>query len=174
MIRAIILVIFWGLALAWPPLTPGAAAGSELVHFKELLFFLDLKMPGWEVVDKPGGETLKQESIRMSQVKASYKGDGEDQTMEIMILDSGGRGMPWLGVVPHMELESSEEYVRNTDIDGFKASETYKHKTKEGALNINVANRFWVRLEGRGLENIDPLKTAAQKMDLKKLADLAK
>jgi len=165
----------WGLLIVCPALLfmlATAAVPAELVHFKELLSFLDLKMPGWEIVDKPGGETLKQQAIQMSQVKAAFRAG--DKTMEIQIMDCAGRGMPWLGMIPQMEIESSEEIMRPIVIDGFKAAETYQFKEKNGALNINVADRFWVRLEGHGIDNIDPLKTAAQQMDLKKLAALAK
>ncbi|MBI4642253.1 MAG: hypothetical protein HY743_00595 [Deltaproteobacteria bacterium] len=71
-------------------------------------------------------------------------------------------------------METSEESIRTTAIGGFKALETYKPKDKHGELNINVADRFWVKLEGEGIDNTEPLKAVAGQMDLKKLAALAK
>lgn len=82
--------------------------------------------------------------------------------------------MPWLAMLPQMEMESSEEMVRTTQVGDFKALENYKFKDKHGELNISVADRFWVKLEGQGLDNTEPLKAAAQQLDLKKLATLAK
>jgi hypothetical protein len=82
--------------------------------------------------------------------------------------------MPWLGMLGKMEMESSEESIRTTSVAGFKALETFRPKDKHGELNISVADRFWVKLAGEGLDNLEPLKAAAGQMDLKKLATLAK
>jgi hypothetical protein len=37
-----------------------------------------------------------------------------------------------------------------------------------------VADRFWVKIDAEGIDNLEVLKTVAQQMDLKKLAALAK
>ncbi len=37
-----------------------------------------------------------------------------------------------------------------------------------------MADRFWVKLDGEGIDNLEVLKKVAQQMDLKKLATLAK
>jgi hypothetical protein len=108
----------------------------------------------------------------MSEAKASYHAG--DKTLEVIVLDFLGQSMPWLEMLPQMEMETSEETLRTTTIGGFKTLETYKSKDKHGELNINVADRFWVKLEGEGIDNTEPLKAAAGQMDLKKLATLAK
>ncbi|MDO9531246.1 MAG: hypothetical protein Q7O12_03840, partial [Deltaproteobacteria bacterium] len=74
----------------------------------------------------------------------------------------------------HLQMESSEETVRNTEVQGFKAVETFCHEDKQSELNISVADRFWVKIDGEGIDNLEVLKTVAQQMDLKKLATLAK
>jgi hypothetical protein len=71
-------------------------------------------------------------------------------------------------------MESSEETVRTTEVQGFKALETFRHQEKQGELNISVADRFWVKIDGDGIENLEALRKIAQQMDLKKLATLAK
>jgi len=149
-----------------------AAGAGEPVHFKELLPLVKLKLPGWEMSDKPGGTTVKHEGFSMSEAKASFHAG--DKTLEVIILDFVGQAMPWLGMLGKMEMESSEESIRTTSVAGFKALETFRPKDKHGELNISVADRFWVKLAGEGLDNLEPLKAAAGQMDLKKLATLAK
>ncbi|OGP69316.1 MAG: hypothetical protein A2Z73_03270 [Deltaproteobacteria bacterium RBG_13_60_28] len=158
--------------LAFWTMMPAAALPGELVNFKQLLPFVDLKLPGWEMEDKPSGTTMKHQHIQMSEAKTSYRAG--DKTLNIVILDFLGQTMPWLAMLPQMEMESSEEYLRTTTVGDFKALENYKFKDKHGELNISVADRFWVKVEGGGIDNTEPLKAAAQQMDLKKLATLAK
>lgn len=160
-------VVMASLALA-----PTVAVPGELVHFKQLLPFVELKLPGWEIAEKPSGTTMKHESVQMSEAKAGFRTG--DKTLEVVVLDFMGQSMPWLAMMPQMEMETSEEYMRSTTINGFKALETYKFKDKHGELNISVADRFWVKLEGQGIDNTEPLKAAAGQLDLKKLATLAK
>ncbi|MBI4794724.1 MAG: hypothetical protein HY790_02610 [Deltaproteobacteria bacterium] len=158
--------------LAFLTLAPTAAFPGEPVHFKQLLPFVELKLSGWEMSGKPSGTTVKHQTISMSEAKASYHAG--DKTLEVIVLDFMGQSMPWLGMLPQMEMETSEETMRSTTINGFKALETYKNKDKHGELNISVADRFWVKLEGEGIDNTEPLKAVAGQMDLKKLAALAK
>jgi len=158
--------------LAYLTVTPTAAFPGEPVHFKQLLPFVELKLSGWEMSGKPSGTTVKHESISMSEAKASYHAG--DKTLEVVVLDFMGQSMPWLAMLPQMEIKTSEETMRSTTVNGFKALETYKNKDKHGELNISVADRFWVKLEGEGIDSTEPLKAAAGQMDLKKLATLAK
>jgi hypothetical protein len=158
--------------LAVLTLAPSAAFPAEPVHFKQLLPFVEIKLSGWEMSGKPSGTTVKHESISMSEAKASYHAG--EKTLEVVVLDFVGQSMPWLGMLPQMEMETDGETMRSTTISGFKALETYKSRDKHGELNISVADRFWVKLEGEGIDNTEPLKAAAGQMDLKKLATLAK
>jgi hypothetical protein len=159
-------------ALAFLALMPAAAIPGELVNFRQLIPFVDLKLPGWEMTDQPSGSTMKHQQIQMSEARAEYRAG--DKTLTIVILDFLGQSMPWLGMLPQMEMETSEEILRTTKVGDFKALENYKFKDKHAELNISVADRFWVKLEGNGLDNTEPLKAVAQQMDLKKLATLAK
>ena len=158
--------------LAFWTLAPAAAVSGELVNFRQLMPFVDLKLKGWEMAEKPSGTTMKHQNIQMSEAKASYRSG--DKTLNIVILDFLGQTIPWLASMPQMEMESSEEVLRTTKVGDFKALENYKFKDKHGELNISVGDRFWVKLEGSGIDNTEPLKAAAQQMDLQKLAALAK
>jgi hypothetical protein len=155
-------VLIFGLALA---------ALAEVVNFKELVPFLDIKIPGWTMEGKPSGSTLKQGAMTMSQAKAEFKAG--DKTLEIVVMDFLGQPLPFL-TGQQMEMESSEETLRTTEVQGFQVLEHYRIQGKEGELNISVANRFWVKIDGKGIDNLKVLQDVAQQMDLKKLATLAK
>jgi hypothetical protein len=145
---------------------------AEPVHYKELLPFVELKLGTWEAKGKPHGSSIKSGQMQMSEVKASFRNG--NQTLEIVIVDGGPARFALMGLSQGFEMESTEKYVKTLEIQGFKGMETYRFKQKQGELNINVADRFLVSLKGKGVDNTEALKAAAQQMDLKKLATLAK
>ena len=146
-------------------------AWAEVVNFKELLPFVDMKIPGWTMEGKPSGTTVKQGQMAMSEARVSFKAG--DQTLEVVVMDFLGKTIPFL-TGQQLQMESSEETVRTAEVQGFQALETFRHQDKQGELNISVADRFWVKIDGEGIDNLEVLKNVAQQMDLKKLATLAK
>ncbi len=147
------------------------AARADVVHFKELLPLVDLKISGWAMEGKPSGTTLKQGNVMVSEARASFKSG--DKTLEVIIMDFLGKPIPFV-MGQQLEMESSEETIRTVEVQGFKTIESFRPQDKQGELNISVADRFWVKIDGEGIDNLDVLKTVAQQMDLKKLAALAK
>jgi hypothetical protein len=171
--RAITATCRLAMLLGWSWIIFGLVgpAGAEVVDFKELLPFVDIKIPGWTMEGKPSGTTLKQGKVMLSEARVSFRAG--DQTLEIIIMDFLGKTIPFL-TGQHLQMDSSEETVSTTEVQGFKAVETFRHQDRDGELNISVADRFWVKLDGDGIDNIEVLKSIAQRMDLKKLATLAK
>jgi hypothetical protein len=144
---------------------------AAAVNFRELVPLVDIKIPGWTMEGKPDGTTVKQGNMSISQAKAEFKNG--DQTLEIMVIDLVGRSLPFL-IGQQMEMESSEETMRTIEVEGFTALEHYNTKDKQGDLNISVANRFWVKIEAKGIDHLKVLQDVAKQLDLKKLATLAK
>jgi hypothetical protein len=159
------------LSWSWIIFSLAGPAVAEVVNFKELLPFVDLKIPGWAMEGKPSGTTLKQGNVMVSEARVSFRAG--DQTLEIIIMDFLGKSIPFL-TGQHLQMESSEETVRTLEVQGFKAFETFRHQDKQGELNISVADRFWVKLDGEAIDNLEVLQKVAQQLDLKKLATLAK
>lgn len=123
------------------------------------------------MVGKPCGATRKQGKVMVSEARVSFRAG--DMLLEVIIMDFQGKPLPFLtGQQP--EIESAEATVRSTEVQGFRALESYRQQDKQGELNISVADRFWVKLDGEGIDNLEVLRTAAQQMDLKRLAALAK
>lgn len=146
-------------------------AWAGVVNYKELLPFVDIKIPGWSMQGKPCGTTLKQGNVMVSEARASFRSG--DMTLELTIMDFFGKTIPFL-TGQKLELECPEETVRTTGVQGFRAMESYRRQDRQGELHISVADRFWVKLDGDGVDDLEVLKIAAQQMDLKKLAALAK
>ncbi|MHB9075426.1 MAG: hypothetical protein ACYC6G_18120 [Desulfobaccales bacterium] len=146
-------------------------ARADVVNFQELLSFIDINIPGWAMVGKPCGTTRKQDKVMVSEARVSFRAG--DMAFEVIIMDFQGKPIPFLtGQQP--EIESAEATVHTTEVQGFRALETYRQRDRQGDLNISVADRFWVKLDGEGIDNLEVLKTAAQQIDLKRLATLAK
>lgn len=149
------------------------SAQAQTVHFKELMAILAVEPPqGWEVAEKPKGKTMKS-PMQVSEAKVKFR-SGDDKTVEIKIVDGLGGVVPMMGMAHGMEMESSEEYVKPIEVQGFKGTEKFEYKDKKGEIILPVANRFLVTIEGEGLDNNEIIKEMAGKLDLKKLADLAK
>jgi hypothetical protein len=147
-------------------------AQAQPVHFKELMAFLALDPPqGWEVSQKPKGTTIKS-PVQMSEAEVEFRA-GDQKTVEIKIVDGMANMVAFLDLAQGVEMESSEEYMKPIEIQGFKGMENLKHQDKRGEIILPVAGRFLVTLTGNGLDNTEVIKTLAEKMDLKKLAALA-
>jgi hypothetical protein len=159
------------LGLSWIIFSLVGPAWAEVVDFKELLPFVDIKIPGWTMEGKPSGTTLKQGKVMVSEARVSFRAGV--QTLEVTIMDFLGKSIPFL-TGQHLQMESSEETVRTAEIQGFKAFETFRHQDRQGELNISVADRFWVKLDGEGIDNLEVLENIVRQMNLKKLATLAK
>jgi hypothetical protein len=159
------------LGLSWVIFVMVTQAGAGVVNFTELLPFVDMKIPGWTMEGKPCGATLKQGNVMVSEARVSFKAG--DQTLDVIIMDFLGKTIPFL-TGQQLRMESSEETARTTEVQGFKAFETFRLQERQGELNISVADRFWVKIDGEGIDNLEVLAKVAQQMDLKKLATLAK
>lgn len=147
-------------------------ARAQPVHFKELMAFLALDPPqGWEVSQKPKGTTIKS-PVQMSEAEVEFRA-GEQKTVEIKIVDGMANMLAFLDLAQGVEMESSEEYMKPIEIQGFKGMENFKHQDKRGEIILPLAGRFLVTLTGNGLDNTEVIKDLAGKLDLKKLAALA-
>jgi hypothetical protein len=159
------------LGVSWIIFGLAGPAWADVVHFKELLPLVDITIPGWTMEGKPSGATLKQGQVMVSEARVSFRAG--DRTMEVIIMDFLGKTIPFL-TGQQLQMETSEETVCTTEVQGFKAFETFRHQDRQGELNISVADRFWVKIDADGIDNLEVLKKVAQQIDLKKLATLAK
>lgn len=142
------------------------------VNWRQLTPFL-IDIPGYEA-GEPEGTTTSMAEFKMSQVSREYtKGDN---SIEIEIIDGSYIPMAYASykALENFEVDSSEELIRKVTIQGFPGIENIHYKDKEASLSIMVGERFLVNLRGENFDSSSELKDIANRLDLKKLASLAK
>src|SRR5207244_12843998 len=146
----------------------------EAVDYQKLLPILPEPLPGW-TADKPEGSTEDVGGFKITNVHRDYrKGEGEKApSAAISILDSvanpdyvSATTEAWKS-----NSDSSEGYAKSVSIDDNPGFETFEKDTKNAALWVMIANRYFVQIE---LQDQEPneLKECIKRIDLKKLATI--
>ncbi len=151
------------------------AGAVEPVDFRSLRDLLPEKIEGFERTDI-SGEKSGIMGIKISTAEATYTSD--DGTIGIKITDMGGTGAPMqmMGAgwaMSEVDRETSTGYEKTTKIRGYKARESFENDPKHGTIEILVAGRFLVELDGYGFD-METVKKALDGIDLAGLESLAK
>jgi hypothetical protein len=143
------------------------AKPSEPVSFRDLQTAFPT-VSGW-TMDKPRGERMSA-PVAFSQTETRYKNG--DQTIEVKIVDSAFNQMlitPWaMFLAAGYEKETDDGYEKSTNINGNPGFEKWNDQRKDGELNIVVAKRFLVSVEGDRVTDMKQL----QEFDFAKLGAL--
>lgn len=105
---------------------------------------------------------------------ASYRDESGDRSINLEITDMGStKGLAMLAgwALAESESESDSGYERAYQKDGMRMHEKWDSASRSATYDLVVANRFLVKLKGRGMD-MDALKAAAASLDLKGLAAL--
>ncbi len=143
----------------------------EPVNFRDLKALLPEALPGMTRSGAEGEKTSVM-GIKVSEAHARYENE-EGASVTVKITDmgsvSGFVGMATLAWA-HADVDRETEtgYERTTTYDGHKAFEKFNTESRDGELNIFVAGRFVVNIEGYGVE-MSYLKSAAGSINLKAL-----
>ena len=112
--------------------------------------------------------------VAFSQTETRYKNG--DQTIEVKIVDSAFNQMlitPWaMFLAAGYEKETDDGYEKSTNINGNPGFEKWNDQRKDGELNIVVAKRFLVSVEGDRVTDMKQLQEFASKIDFAKLGAL--
>ena len=154
----------------------GAPAGgkpADPVSFRDLQTAFPA-VNGW-TMDKPKGERMTS-PIAFSQTETSYRNG--DARIEMKIVDSAFQQMlvaPWaMFLAAGYEKETDDGYEKSTTVAGHPGFEKWNDRRKSGELNLVVAKRFLVSVEGDRLADMKPLHDFAGRVDFGKLAALGK
>jgi len=146
----------------------------ESVPAATLKALLPAELPGMKRTNATSERTQSM-GIDMSSAEGEYNAaDGSDADVRIKLTDTGNMsGSMRMGMSAWMTGNYSREtdtgYEKTTTINGCRGMEKYDTQNKEGSLEIMVADRFIVEIEGYGV-TMEMLKQAVDKIDLKKLA----
>ena len=124
------------------------------VHFKELLPFLPEPPAGWES-EAPKGSTNSMGEWNFTEVNRSYT-QGEKR-MEVKILDWAFRKELYAGffLAAAFSQETTEGYNKGLKIGEDPGREEYKTAERRGTLSILVGKRFFVTIEGNGIDSAE-------------------
>ena len=158
-----------GMAAAMGGANGGKAA--DPVSFRDLQTVFPT-VSGW-TMDKPKGERMTA-PVAFSQTEARYQNG--DQRIEVKIVDSAFNQIlvaPWaMFLTAGYEKETDDGYEKSTTVSGYPGFEKWNTTRKDGELNIVVAKRFLVSVEGDQLNDVKQLHDFAAKVDFSKLAAL--
>jgi hypothetical protein len=153
--------------------TAMAAGGkaADPVSFRDLQTAFPA-VNGW-TMDKPKGERMTA-PVAFSQTETRYR-MGESQ-IDVKIVDSAFQQMlvaPWaMFLAAGYEKETDDGYEKSTVLAGHPGFEKWNDRRKSGELNLVVAKRFLVSLEGEKLTGMKQLQEFAGQVDFAKLAGL--
>jgi hypothetical protein len=153
----------------------GAMAGKtpdgkpvEPVAFQELQAALP-QVGGWER-GTPTGERMAA-PVPFSEAEADYTMG--DANISVKVVDSAFSQMliaPWaMFLTAGYEREDGEGYEKSVNVNGNPGFERYNRSAKQGELNVVVAKRFLVTVEGENIADTKILHEFATKMDTAKL-----
>lgn len=149
----------------------GGGKVSEPVSFRDMQAAFPV-VSGW-TMEKPRGERMTS-PVAFSQTEARYRNG--DQSIEVKIVDSAFNQIlvaPWaMFLTAGYEKETDDGYEKSTTVAGQPGFEKWNTERKDGEVNIVVAKRFLVSVEGDGLSDVKQLHDFAGKIDFAKLTAL--
>jgi hypothetical protein len=161
-----------GVAGAMSGKTPDGKT-AEPVRFQDLQTALP-EVSGWQR-GTPTGERMTS-PVPFSQSEADYT-MGE-ATISVKVVDSAFSQLliaPWaMFLTAGYERETSEGYEKSVTIGGNPGFERFNKDAKDGELNIVVAKRFLVTIDGNNISDTKVLHEFASKIDAAKLDALSK
>jgi len=127
---------------------------TDPVHFNELLKFLPEPPSGWES-QAPKGSTNNMGEWKFTEVNRDYT-QGEKR-IEVKILDWAFRKELYAGffIAAAFSQETTEGYNKGIKIGEDPGREEYKTAGRNGTLSILVGKRFFVTIEGNGIDSAE-------------------
>lgn len=154
--------------------TLGAAQAAEAVDFRELKALLPEDLSGMKRSNAEG-ERSSAMGFTISKAEARYESES-GASAHITITDVGAMAgvaamatYAWAAGTVDRETETS--YERSVAIKGYKGYEKYDRQSNSGEVQVLVAGRFVVEVDGNNMP-MDAIKSALEKVDLGKLESM--
>jgi hypothetical protein len=147
------------------------------VDFRQLKALLPQTLAGLECVDT-SGERMQMMGADMAMARAQYEKNGDSDTnIEIEITDMGNLSgfmrdgmVAWHG--QSFNNETANGHVKTTEYQGYKGIEELDRARHFAMLQLYVAGRFLVSIEGEHV-SMEAVQDAVDRIDLKQLKALA-
>ena len=149
-----------------------ADGGGEVVDFRTLKAKLPNKINRMKRIHAEGEKTGAF-GIKVSKANATYEDD--NRKLEVEILDTGGMGFAKIGLAAYAQIEIDKEsdygFERTYTEDEVKYHVKYDQRNQEGFFKAFVDERFFVNIEGWGIDAAD-LEKAMRSIGPKSLIKL--
>ena len=143
-------------------------ASVKPVHFRELKKLLT-PLSGWTLSDTSG--QMMNMPVPFSQAEGTYSNG--DSRIKVSITDSAMNQVLVAPVTMMMaagfERETDTGYERSTTVGGNPTWEKWRGDSKSGELTMLVQKRYLVKLEGKNVSNLEPLKQLATQFDFSRI-----
>jgi hypothetical protein len=152
----------------------GATQAKEAVDFRELKSLLPEELPGMKRSNADGERTSAM-GFTISKAEAQYEGEN-GANVSITVTDVGAMAgvaamATYAWAAGTIDRESETSYERSTTIKGYKGYEQYDRQSNSGEVQVLVAGRFVVEVNGNNMP-MDAIKAALDKVDLGKLESM--
>ncbi len=144
----------------------------EVVDFRELKALLPEVLGDLKRADARGEKTGAM-GFTVSKAEADYNSEDYSKSINIEISDtSGATGFAgiasWGWAMTDIDREDDTGYEKTINYKGNKALERYNNQDRSGSIEIMIARRFMMSVNGNGV-SMDEIKNAADKIDIGKL-----
>ena len=152
----------------------GKREAVDPIDFRKLKELMPENLIGLKRTEATG-EKSGAMGFTVSTAQARYEGEN-NASLKVEIVDTGGiAGVSTMALatwsMAEIDKETTDGYEKTTQLEGYKAFEKYNNTDKSGEINVLVADRYVVNVEGDNV-SVDQLKEALKDIDLKELAGL--
>ena len=147
--------------------------GAKAVNWRDLVGLLGDDLAGWKATAPAKGETSSMGAFSVTEASRSYKNG--DVSAHVKIVDTSMNNMLVAGwkMARSVTQDSSDHYQRPIDVGGQPAIEEW-HSSKSGKITVLAADRFLIEVDSGNVPDTKGLAELAGKLDMGKLASLAK
>ena len=147
----------------------------QVVNFRELKDLLPAELEDMNRTSA-SGEKSNAFGIKVSKAEGEYKSEDSKQKIKITIMDMGSmKGLAGMTAFAwswaEIDKETDDGFERTFEYKGRKAFEKYNTKYQDGEIQVLVAERFMVEVNGSNVP-IELLRAALDEIDLDNLEDM--
>jgi len=152
----------------------GATQAAEAVDFRDLKALLPEDLSGMKRVNAEG-ERSSAMGFTISKAEARYESES-NANVRITISDVGAMAgiaamSTYAWAAGSIDRETETSYERSVTINGYKGYEKYDRQANSGEVQVLVAGRFVVEVDGNNMP-MAAIKAALEKVDLGKLESM--
>lgn len=147
----------------------------EVVNFRALKKLLPAELENMKRTNA-SGEKTNAFGINVSKTEGEYKSEDNMQKIKITIMDMGSmKGLAGMTAFAwswaEIDKESDDGFERTFEYKGHKAYEKYNTKQQDGKVQVLVAKRFMVEINGNDV-SIEAIHAALDEIDIDNLESI--